>query len=80
MKKILLCFALINCIGCSKSESQNNIEESTITNDNLNNSQTSPTTPSCDPCLIWSDEFDLDGAPSEENWFLETVPPNNGSW
>ena len=28
--------------------------------------------------LIWADEFEVDGAPCSENWFLETVPPNNG--
>lgn len=33
-----------------------------------------------EPSLIWSDEFDIDGAPSSKNWFLETIPPNNGSW
>ena len=83
MKKILLLITLIHGIACSKSENQNNIGVTTIPNNTSNNSQTTPTTPStpsCDPCLIWSDEFDVDGAPSEENWFLETVPPNNGSW
>ena len=30
--------------------------------------------------LVWSDEFEVDGAPCSENWILETVPPNNGSW
>tara|TARA_B100000780_G_scaffold82551_1_gene56380 strand:+ start:4186 stop:4983 length:798 start_codon:yes stop_codon:yes gene_type:complete len=36
--------------------------------------------PSSGPSLIWSDEFNVDGAPSPQNWFLETIPPNNGSW
>jgi beta-glucanase (GH16 family) len=30
--------------------------------------------------LVWSDEFDVEGAVSEQNWKFETVPPNNGSW
>lgn len=30
--------------------------------------------------LIWGDEFDIDGRPCPDNWFHETVPPNNGSW
>ena len=30
--------------------------------------------------LIWADEFDVDGAVSSDNWILETIPPNNGSW
>ena len=30
--------------------------------------------------LVWSDEFDVDGAVSSANWTLETFPPNNGSW
>lgn len=30
--------------------------------------------------LVWADEFDVDGSPCEENWFHETIPPNNGSW
>lgn len=33
-----------------------------------------------EPKLIWSDEFDVDGAVSKENWKLETFAPNNGSW
>lgn len=32
------------------------------------------------PQLVWSDEFDVDGAVSSANWLAETVPPNNGSW
>ncbi len=32
------------------------------------------------PTVLWSDEFDVDGAVSSANWFAETVPPNNGSW
>lgn len=30
--------------------------------------------------LVWSDEFDDNGAPCSSNWNLETIPPNNGSW
>ena len=30
--------------------------------------------------LVWSDEFDTDGAVSSTNWTAETIPPNNGSW
>ena len=30
--------------------------------------------------LVWSDEFDVDGAISSSNWTAEIVPPNNGSW
>ncbi|RTE52789.1 glycoside hydrolase family 16 protein [Arenibacter aquaticus] len=30
--------------------------------------------------LVWSDEFDVEGAVSKENWKLETFAPNNGSW
>lgn len=30
--------------------------------------------------LIWADEFEIDGRPCPENWFHETVPPNNGNW
>ena len=30
--------------------------------------------------LIWSDEFNEDGALSADNWFSETVPPVNGGW
>ncbi|WP_282134700.1 glycoside hydrolase family 16 protein [Seonamhaeicola maritimus] len=32
------------------------------------------------PQLIWSDEFNDDGAVSTSKWFAETVPPNNGGW
>ncbi|MDB4293022.1 glycoside hydrolase family 16 protein [Maribacter sp.] len=30
--------------------------------------------------LIWSDEFDDNGPVSDQKWFSEIVPPNNGSW
>lgn len=30
--------------------------------------------------LVWSDEFDKDGALDSQKWFLETFAPNNGSW
>ena len=33
-----------------------------------------------DSGLVWSDEFDVDGAVDSSNWFSEVVPPNNGSW
>ena len=33
-----------------------------------------------EPELVWSDEFDVDGAVSTSNWLAETVPPFNGSW
>ena len=30
--------------------------------------------------LVWSDEFDVDGAISSSNWTPEVVPPIDGSW
>lgn len=33
-----------------------------------------------EPELVWSDEFDVEGAVSSSNWTAETFPPNNGSW
>lgn len=30
--------------------------------------------------LVFSDEFDIDGAVDPSKWRLETDPPNNGSW
>jgi len=30
--------------------------------------------------LVWSDEFNNDGPVSSNDWFSETIPPNNGSW
>jgi beta-glucanase (GH16 family) len=30
--------------------------------------------------LVWSDEFDTEGALNSDKWFLETFAPNNGSW
>ncbi|WP_299554406.1 glycoside hydrolase family 16 protein [Seonamhaeicola sp.] len=33
-----------------------------------------------DDKLIFSDEFDVDGALDTGKWKLETIPPNNGSW
>ena len=33
-----------------------------------------------EPELVWSDEFDVDGAVASSNWTAETIPPNSGSW
>ena len=30
--------------------------------------------------LVWADEFNKDGAPCENNWFHEIIPPDNGGW
>ncbi len=30
--------------------------------------------------LVWADEFTSSGAVLPQNWFSETVPPNNGNW
>ena len=30
--------------------------------------------------LVWADEFNEDGAPCENNWFHEVIPPSNGGW
>ena len=30
--------------------------------------------------LVWADEFNEDGAPCENNWFHEIIPPDNGGW
>lgn len=30
--------------------------------------------------LVWSDEFEGDGTLSAQNWKLETIAPDNGSW
>tara|TARA_B110000444_G_C18850616_1_gene605283 strand:+ start:1055 stop:1852 length:798 start_codon:yes stop_codon:yes gene_type:complete len=64
MKKFILFFILIICSCSSKEEA---------TSQEIND-------PSIGPSLIWSDEFNVDGAPSSLNWYLETIPPNNGSW
>ena len=66
MKKFLL-LLLVFSISCSKKD--NATAQSITENNNIDFSN-----------LLWSEEFDLDGAPSSNNWFLETIPPNNGSW
>jgi hypothetical protein len=30
--------------------------------------------------LVWADEFDVDGLPDADKWFLETDAPENGGW
>jgi beta-glucanase (GH16 family) len=30
--------------------------------------------------LVWADEFDNEGLPDPDKWFLETFAPENGSW
>ena len=71
MKKLNLVLVFL-IFSCSKNGSLNS-QQAVIPSDNnvIENSEIK---------LIWSDEFEIDGPPSPQNWFLETVPPNNGSW
>ena len=71
MKKLTLVLVVF-IFSCSKNESLNS-QQAIIPSDNsvIGDGEIK---------LIWSDEFEIDGPPSPQNWFLETVPPNNGSW
>jgi len=71
MKKLTLVLVVF-IFSCSKNESLNS-QQAIIPSDNsvIGDGEIK---------LIWSDEFEVDGPPSPQNWFLETIPPNNGSW
>ena len=71
MKKLILVLAVL-IFSCSNNESLNS-QQPIIPSDNsvIGDGEIK---------LIWSDEFEVDGPPSPQNWFLETIPPNDGSW
>ena len=83
-------FLLVSCGGSksdvndpilSNSGNLNNTNNtSTTTTTNTNTSSTSTTQSyTFNNDLVWSDEFDQ-ASFSTDNWNIETVPPNNGSW
>lgn len=89
MKRYLALFFLCFIFACSTEvEGPNTAGDPDTTTD--------PTTPDLDApsnslgvttsangdfsTLVWADEFDTDGRPDPNNWFHETVGPNNGSW
>ncbi len=87
MNRFILFLTLFLFIACSKGgdgDTPTNIEteESVVFNPNAPfNSLGVATSANGDfSTLVWSDEFDQDGRPNTENWFHETVGPNNGSW
>ena len=86
----LVLFLLVSCGGSksdvndpilSNSGNLNNTNNtSTTTTTNTNTSSTSATQSyTFNNDLVWSDEFDQ-ASFSTDNWNIETVPPNNGSW
>jgi len=76
-KSLFLPLLFVGFFSCSN-------EPSYIPTENLGNNGATiidNVTPTGDlTTLIWSDEFENNGAPSASNWNLETIPPNNGSW
>ena len=59
---------------------QNNTTTQVNTNNQGNSSTIQTPSYSFGNELVWSDEFDEDGPVSSDNWNIETVPPDNGSW
>lgn len=92
MKRFLTFFVILFLTACSKDEGGNTTsgEVGTVTPDpttptvDLNAPTNSlgiaPSTTGDFTTLIWADEFDTDGRPDPNNWFHETVPPDNGNW
>ena len=88
MKRFTSFFILFVFIACSKGGDGDNpttnveTEDPVVVNPNAPfNSLGVATSANGDfSTLVWSDEFDQDGRPNPENWFHETVGPNNGSW
>ena len=76
----------------SGNYNNSNTNLNTNTSNNTNTAPTTPTTPTTPPQsytfnneLVWADEFDEDSslgnpAVSPDNWNIETVAPDNGSW
>ena len=78
----LLLLLLISCGG-----STSDVNDTILSNSGNYNNSTINTTPnnptqsySFNNELVWSDEFDQDGPVLQDNWNVETIPPNNGSW
>lgn len=82
MKKHLTLTLLLGLIlACSKSNPDGPDAPNPGATDGCRTGSIASASPTGDmTTLIWSDEFEVDGAPCSENWILETVPPNNGSW
>ncbi|MFK7905872.1 MAG: glycoside hydrolase family 16 protein, partial [Chitinophagales bacterium] len=56
--------------------------ENATSNSSINKTQSDKVSPPKTTAakLIFSDEFDVEGAVDSSKWLFETVPPNNGGW
>ena len=73
-KAFLLFFAFALTLACSEGDEGS----PQATNDDGPEEVDPPQAASFE--LVWSDEFDNDGALSSDKWLFETEAPNNGSW
>ena len=88
VKAIYYAVSFVLFIGCSSNE----IEEGTTPNvivpepivqipQGCPSGRVANANPTGDfTTLVWADEFNEDGAPCENNWFHEIIPPDNGGW
>jgi len=88
VKAIYYAVSFVLFIGCSSNE----IEEGTTQNvivpepivqipQGCPSGRVANANPTGDfTTLVWADEFNEDGAPCENNWFHEIIPPSNGGW
>jgi len=81
MKKnyFLITILVLFIVACDKGK-ESSSDDNIITNSQENNMVTPVETYVFNNDLIWSDEFDEDGAVSSEKWMPETIPPVDGGW
>ncbi len=80
MKKLIIGTFLLGLVSCSNGKkAEPKLEDEVIAE--CKSGEVVNATPTGDfSTLIWSDEFEIDGRPCTQNWYHETIPPNNGSW
>lgn len=88
MKKICLFICVLSFIGCGSNEIDEGTPPIVITPEPIvqvpqgcPSGRVVNASPTGDfSTLVWADEFNEDGAPCDNNWFHEIIPPDNGGW
>lgn len=88
MKKIYYIICVLFFVGCGSNEIEEGTPPIVITPEPIvqvpqgcPSGRVADARPTGDfSTLVWADEFNEDGAPCDNNWFHEIIPPSNGGW
>ena len=88
MKKIYYIICFLFFVGCGSNEIEEGTPPIVITPEPIvqvpqgcPSGRVADARPTGDfSTLVWADEFNEDGAPCDNNWFHEIIPPDNGGW